>query len=397
MKRIGIFGGTFNPPHVGHLCAAQFAQQALKLDKVLLIPGFRMPHKDSTSDDPTPCQRLQMLRLAVASREGLEVSDLEIAREGISYTWETVAQLREQYPDAELYLLLGSDKFSSIAQWKNCDRIFAETVLVALCRGEKDELARMESVQQTLHEMGAQTVVLENTVTAIASSDVRRLLAFGCVPEQLPEPVGRYIQANGLYGINKDCRQLPLDALEQVVVSLLKPSRVAHVLGCRQTAVELAKRYGADETDAARAALLHDITKALDGPLQLTLARAHGIILDEFSEKHPKTLHALTGSWIAEHIFGENKAVVEAIRWHTTGKANMNLLEKIIYVADYMEPNRDFPGVDSLRELAWRDITQATRMGLEFTLAHLKNQGSAVSPESRQALQHLMDTGHGPA
>ena len=393
MKRIGIFGGTFNPPHVGHLRAAQFAQQALKLDKVLLIPGFRMPHKDSTSDDPTPCQRLQMLRLAVASREGLVVSDLEIAREGISYTWETVAQLREQYPDAELYLLLGSDKFSSIAQWKNCDRIFAETVLVALCRGEKDELARMESVQQTLHEMGAQTVVLENTVTAIASSDVRRLLAFGCVPEQLPEPVGRYIQANGLYGINKDCRQLPLDVLEQVVVSLLKPSRVAHVLGCRQTAVALAKRYGADETDAARAALLHDITKALDGPLQLTLCHAYGTMLDAFSADNPKTLHALTGSLVADRIFGENAAVVDAIRWHTTGKQNMNLLEKIIYVADYMEPNRDFPGVETLRQLAYEDIDKALKLGLQMTLDMLRRQMRQISPQSQEALAYLESCG----
>ena len=393
MKRIGIFGGTFNPPHAGHLRAAQFAQQALKLDKVLLIPGFRMPHKDSTSDDPTPCQRLQMLRLAVASWGGLEVSDLEIAREGISYTWETVAQLREQYPDAKLYLLLGSDKFSSIAQWKNCDRIFAETVLVALCRGEKDELARMESVQQTLHEMGAQTVVLENTVTAITSTDIRRLLAFGCVPEQLPEPVGRYIQANGLYGINKDCRQLPLDVLEQVVVSLLKPSRVAHVLGCRQTAVELAKRYGADETDAARAALLHDITKALDGPLQLTLCHAYGTMLDAFSADNPKTLHALTGSLVADRIFGENAAVVAAIRWHTTGKQNMNLLEKIIYVADYMEPNRDFSGVETLRQLAYEDIDKALKLGLQMTLDMLRRQMRQISPQSQEALAYLESCG----
>ena len=123
---------------------------------------------------------------------------------------------------------------------------------------------------------------------------------------------------------------------------------MAHILGCCQTAVELARLYGADETDAARAGLLHDITKALDGPLQLTLCRAYGTILDDFSRKNPKTLHALTGSLVAERVFGENEAVVSAIRYHTTGRANMTLLEKIIYVADYVEPNRDFPGVEKL-------------------------------------------------
>ena len=92
---------------------------------------------------------------------------------------------------------------------------------------------------------------------------------------------------------------------------------------------------------------------------------------------------------VAERIFGENEAVVSAIRHHTTGKADMNLLEMIIYVADYMEPNRDFPGVEQLRELAYRDIRAALKLGLEMTLAHLKRQGNEVSPESREALAFL--------
>ena len=180
-----------------------------------------------------------------------------------------------------------------------------------------------------------------------------------------------------------------MEQLEQVVISLLNPNRVAHVLGCRDTAVELAKRWGADVTDAARAGILHDITKAIDGPLQLTLCSAYGKILSDFSKRYPKTLHALTGSLVAERIFGENKAVVSAIEFHTTGKADMNLLEKIIYVADYMEPNRNFPGVDKLRALAYSDIDAALKLGLEMTLEHLKEQGNEVSPESREALAYL--------
>jgi nicotinate-nucleotide adenylyltransferase len=180
-----------------------------------------------------------------------------------------------------------------------------------------------------------------------------------------------------------------MEALEPVVISLLKESRVRHVLGCRDTAVALAEKWGADVTDAARAGLLHDITKALDGPLQLTLCHEYGTILSDFSVRYPKTLHALTGSLVAQRIFGENQAVVDAIASHTTGKADMNLLEIIIYVADYMEPNRDFPGVERLRELAFTDIHAALKLGLEYTLEHLKNQGAEVSPESRAALASL--------
>ena len=141
--------------------------------------------------------------------------------------------------------------------------------------------------------------------------------------------------------------------------------------------------------DAARAGILHDITKVLDGPLQLTLCRAYGKMLDDFSRKYPKTLHALTGSLVADRIFGENEAVVSAIESHTTGKADMNLLETIIYVADYMEPNRDFPGVEKLRELAFTDLRGALKLGLEMTLEHLAEQGGEVSPASQEALAYL--------
>ena len=180
-----------------------------------------------------------------------------------------------------------------------------------------------------------------------------------------------------------------MEDLERVVISLLNPNRVNHVLGCRDMAVALAKRWGANETDAARAGILHDITKAIDGPLQLTLCDAYGKILSDFSKRYPKTLHALTGSLVAERIFGETAAVVSAIEHHTTGKADMNLLEKIIYVADYMEPNRDFPGVERLRELAFSDLDAALKLGLEMTLEHLNRQGNEVSPQSREALAWL--------
>ena len=236
---------------------------------------------------------------------------------------------------------------------------------------------------------GAQVELVENPVVDISSTQLRRMLVFRCADSFLPAGVADYIRENRLYETGEDFCDLPMEKLEAVVTGLLKPNRVAHVLGCRDTAVALAKRWGADETDAARAGLLHDITKALDGPLQLTLCREYGILLDAFFTKNPKTLHALTGSLVARRIFGENNAVVSAIRSHTTGKADMNTLEKIIYVADYMEPNRDFPGVEKLRDLAYSDLDAALKLGLTMTLEMLKKQGSEISPESREALEFL--------
>ncbi|MCI7809620.1 nicotinate (nicotinamide) nucleotide adenylyltransferase [bacterium] len=389
MERIGIFGGTFNPPHIGHIQAAQQAITALGLSRLLLIPDRIAPHKQLPENSPTPEQRLDMLRIAAADCPQIQASDIELCREGVSYTVETVTALKKLYPRAELVLLMGTDMFLSFDSWKNARKILKNTTLGVFCRGEKNEETAIKEKRSELQRQGAKVELVKNDVIPISSTQMRRLLAFHCADAFLPAGVGDYIRENGLYDVSARWKNLPMEELEQVVVSLLNPNRVAHVLGCRDTAVELAKRWGADVTDAARAGILHDITKALDGPLQLTLCEAYGKILSDFSRKYPKTLHALTGSLVAERIFGENEAVVSAICYHTTGKAGMNLLETIVYVADYMEPNRDFPGVEKLRALAFTDLPSALKLGLEMTMEHLKKQGSEVSPESREALAYL--------
>ena len=387
MERIGIYGGTFNPPHIGHIQAAQQALTSLKLDRILLIPDRIAPHKEIPEGSPTPQQRLDMLHIAVKNCPGLEVSDIELLRDGVSYTYLTVEALKTEYPDAELVLLMGTDMFLSFHTWLNPEVILENASLGVFYRGEKGEAAAIEAKKAEMEQLGHSIYLVRNEVVNISPAQMRRLLAFRCAGEFLPEGVLDYIREHRLYDTRTNWKNLPMDRLEQVVVGLLKPNRVAHVLGCRDTAVELAKHWGADVTDAARAGILHDITKAIDGPLQLTLCEAYGKILSDFSRRYPKTLHALTGSLVAQRIFGENEAVVSAIEHHTTGKANMNLLEKIIYVADYMEPNRDFPGVERLRELAFADIDAALKLGLEMTLEHLKRQGAEVSPASREALE----------
>lgn len=389
MERIGIFGGTFNPVHIGHIQAAKQALTALHLDRVLLIPDHIAPHKELPTGSPTPQQRLDMLRIAVQDCPGLEISDIELRREGVSYTYLTIQELKRLYPHDQLVLLMGTDMFTSFDSWRSPEEILKNASLGVFCRGDKKEKQTIAAQKERMEAMGAQVELAHNDVIAISSTQMRRLLAFRCAGSFLPEGVLEYIREYRLYNTRAQWKNLPMEALEPIVLSLLNPNRVAHVLGCRDTAVALAKRWGADETDAARAGILHDITKAIDGPLQLTLCEAYGKILDDFSRKYPKTLHALTGSLVAERIFGENKAVVDAIAYHTTGKADMNLLEMIIYVADYMEPNRDFPGVETLRQLAFSDIQAALRLGLEMTMEHLKEQGSEVSPASREALAWL--------
>lgn len=388
MERIGIFGGTYNPPHLGHTGAAIYGKTALCLDKLYLIPSYISPHKEIPEGSPTAKQRLQMVTLAAQGTD-LAVSDIELSRGGASYTYETVLALRRQHPDAELFLMMGTDMFLTLDNWREAELLLSMVTPVVFYRGDKGEREQIEEKRKYFQERGVSVVVMENPVTEISSTQLRRMLIFDCAAPFLDEKVLRFIRDNGLYGTARSYKNLPMEELEKVVCSLVKPNRVAHILGCRDTAVELAKKWGADETDAARAGLLHDITKALDGPLQLTLCDQYGIVLDDFSREYPKTLHARTGAMVAQRIFGENEAVVSAIHSHTTGKAGMNILEKIIYVADYMEPNRNFDGVEELRQAAFTDMDQAMIMGLEMTISLLMKEGKTISAESQEALQDL--------
>ena len=118
MERIGIYGGSFNPPHVGHIQAAKQAVHALQLSKLYVIPAGVAPHKELPPNSPTPEQRLQMLRIALADCPNVEVSAMELERQGASYTYETVLTLKQQHPEDELVLLMGTDMFLSFPTWK---------------------------------------------------------------------------------------------------------------------------------------------------------------------------------------------------------------------------------------------------------------------------------------
>ena len=398
MAKIGVYGGTFNPPHRGHILAAQECLRTLALDRVLLIPASLPPHKTLAWDSPDAETRLELVRLATEGIPGLEVSDLELRRPGASYTVDTLRELQAACPQDELYLLMGTDMFLSFSTWREPDEIARMARLVCFSRSDRtDEMkAALETQKETVAAAsGREPILLDNDCIDISSTEIRRMLFFGCTDDSLAPAVYARIVKDGLYGTREDCRGLPFGELEEKSLSLLKPKRVAHVTGCCRTAVALAKKYGADETDAARAGILHDVTKALTHEQQLRVCDRYRLPVTAFERGQAKLLHAKTGAAVAKHIFGENDAVCSAIGWHTTGKADMTVLEKIIYIADYMEPSRDFPGVDALREAVWRDLDEAVLLGLEMTLQNLERRGQPKAMESIQARDFLLEQHRG--
>lgn len=386
MAKIGIFGGSFDPPHLGHILALQEFQQKLSLDRVLVIPANNPPHKQLAYCGASAEQRLHMTRLAVQDLSYVEVSDLELRREGKSYTADTVEELRQLYPEDTFYLLMGTDMFLSFASWHEPQRITAQATLVAACRTE-DKNGKLSACAQRLREeLGADCILLQNDFLPYSSTVTRAMLAFGCGEEYVSDQVFAYIRDNGLYYVGADLKGMEFEQLKAVSLSLHDRKRVPHVIGCSDTALALAEQYGADLEAARRAGILHDVTKALPSQEQLKLCQCYGIILDNFYRENPKLLHAKTGAVIAGEVFGENEAVCQAICWHTTGKARMNTLEKILYLADYVEPNRSFEAVKPLRALTFRDLDCAMALGLQMTVEQLQNQSRAIDPNSKAAL-----------
>ena len=393
--KIGVYGGAFNPPHLGHITAARAVSGLLKLDKLLIIPTGHPPHKILPPGSPTPEQRLEMTRLAM-EQTGLgdkaEVLDLELRREGSSYTADTLACLKEKYPEDELWLLMGTDMFLTFHTWHEPERILASAGIAAFGRTEADT-EELFSVQRDFlcrrHPQARIFTLSIPGVVDVSSTELRERLAGGEGGSPLAPAVYGYILREKLYGTAADLKNLPLEQLRPVALSCLNHRRIPHVLGTEQEAVRLAERWGADADKARRAALLHDCTKKLNLPEQLALAERFQVPLDEMERREIKLLHAKTGAGVAEAVFGTDGEITDAIRWHTTGRGNMTLLEKVIYLADYIEPNRDFPGVEELRRACYEDLDAGLLLGLEMTIGEMEGRNAPIHPKTLEARDAL--------
>ena len=394
--KLGIFGGTFNPPHMGHVTMARAAVEQLGLDKLLLIPAGIPPHKQLPAGSATSEQRWEMVQLmAGAVGKCAEANDLELRREGKSFTSDTLLELREQYGDAEIWLLMGSDMFLSLHTWHAPDIICREANIAAFSRNEGDERAEFEKQKAFLEqEFNARIAIMDNPhLIEVSSTELREGLPKDEGEELLPAAVWGYVQREHLYGADTDLKHLTVDELRPIALSYLKPKRVAHVLGTERTAAELARRYGVDERSARIAALLHDCTKKLELDEQLKLCEQYDIHMDEMERETLKLQHSRTGAEIARHVFGVSDQVYSAIRYHTTGRPDMTLLEKILYIADYMEPNRSFDGVEEIRAATERSLDEGILLGLTMTIEEMKGYGTPIHHLTMDAREYLIQQG----
>ena len=181
--------------------------------------------------------------------------------------------------------------------------------------------------------------------------------------------------------------QSELAKLRKQAYKWLDKRRIPHVQGCEEAAVKLSARWGENPEVAAAAAILHDCTKNKTEREQMDLLLQYGITCDDALLAVPQLYHALTGAAVARDVFSMPEAICSAIRWHTTGKPDMTLLEKIIYLADYIEPTRNFPGLGPLRQCAFEDLDTAVALGLSMTMDEVRSKGREPYYLTKQAYE----------
>lgn len=392
-KKIAVMGGTFNPIHNGHLVAAEAVRHQLGIERVIFIPTGNPPHKNSSPMFNE--HRYLMTVLATVTNPYFEVSRIELDRPGTTYTIDTIKELKRMCSsDCKIYFITGADAINEILQWKKPEELLSMCEFVAVTRPGYNKESLQETVNNLKDNYKGKITFLEIPALSISSTDIRhRILAGQSIKYLLPVSVEEYIIKFGLYSA-EDVSSHEIELIKAKLHYTLTPNRYRHTIGVAKECVQLAKRYGADSDKAYMAGLLHDCAKCMTDEEKLNLCDKYGMVLDDILKKQPDLTHSFLGAEVAKREYGiTDEEILNAIAYHTTGRENMTLLEKIVFIADYIEPNREyFDGLDEVRELAYKDIDKAVLTSLENTINYNILKNRIIHPLGMAACEYLKTT-----
>ena len=389
-KRIAIMGGTFDPIHYGHLVTAEAVRHEYNIERVLFVPAGQPAYKKAEQVSHSE-HRYLMTVLATAANPAFHVSRTEIDREGVTYTIDTIKQLKRLCgKDTKIYFITGADAVHQILSWKKSEELLKLCSFIAVTRPGYNTQTLREHVASIKQKYETRLHFLEVPALAISSSDIRKRVGAGKPATYLlPAEVERYILKTGLY--QHEGTSVLLAGIEAHVKARLTESRYLHTKGVVAEAQRLAAHYGADAGKAALAAWLHDSTRYFTNAEAKRFCKERDVKPDAVMKRNPRLLHGQTAAMAAEETFGIKDAdVLAAIRFHTTGRAGMGLLEKIIFIADMIELGREaFPELADIRALAYTDLDLAMELGLECGMAYAAAQHDEVHGLSAEALADI--------
>lgn len=378
---IGILGGTFNPIHYGHLFIAQYILDFMDLDKILFIPSGNPPHKNGVIDKN---HRLNMTVLAISDNERFEIDEFEVQKENYSYAYDTLNYLNEKYYNDKLYYIIGQDAMIDFDKWHRYQEVGTMVDFIVVTRGG--------ILTQKLKDLYADVnmIFIDTPVIEISSTDIRnRILNKKSIRYFLSEKVEKYICKNNLYEVNKMTLE---ERIKEDLKKILDEKRYRHTLGVVKSAQELCELYGEDRQKATLAALLHDVAKQLKKDEVQQKIEKYGIELDEVEKETNQLKHAKIGRYIAEFEYGiKDEDILNAIDYHTTGRANMSKLEMIICLADYIDDTRTFDTVDEIRRLSKLNLEYALYYAINGTLINLAQDNKQIHKNTIECRNFLLE------
>lgn len=369
MERIGILGGTFNPVHSEHVNLAKSAIKELSLTRLIVMPTYMSPHKNLK---PAPAiDRLNMLKLAFDKVEGVTVSDYEIVKQGKSYTYLTLEHFKSQF-NAQLFFIVGGDMLTDFKTWKNPQRILQ---LCDLCVFDREDFYTDYTAEKEyfINTFGKEFIKLNYVGKPVSSTKIRVYSALNIpLPLILPQQVEDYIKEKDLYGGDK---------YWNFIKENLTKSRIKHTADVIITALKKAKLLGLDQNKVLLSALLHDCAKYLD------YKEFKGFNLPEGVPT--PVIHAFLGAYVAQTLLGiDDEEIIDAIKYHTSGKPNMSTLGKLIFVADMVEEGRTYQGVEQLRALYEKeDFEYCFTQCLKEEFIHLINKKQYIYSATLKAYE----------
>ena len=344
MNRI-IFGGGFDPIHLGHLNMALVARDTLKGEVIFVPAKIAVWKEDSISQE----HKLAMINLAIKGYDGFKVDTFELDQEEQPRSYKTVAHFKKKYPKDNLYFLIGQDQVNAFDQWANPDEIAKNAQIVYYARPKyvvnQDNIKRFNMM------------ALEGPSVDVSSSDVRNLKSVA-----VPEEVLKYIEDNNLYFISK-------------IRPYIKETRFLHSCEVAHLAYRLAKMHGADYQKAYIAGILHDIAKGIDKDESLTLMKQ---LYPEYLDIGAYAYHQFLGEMLAKRDFEVvDEEILNAIKFHTTGRKDMCWLEKLIYATDKIEPTRQFDSSKLIKAME-EDLNSGFLTVLKANYEYLKQHNKSI-------------------
>lgn len=317
-----------------------------------------------------------MCRLAFGDNPKAEISDIELKRNGKSYTVDTLRELKKLYPDDELYFIFGSDMLETFTHWYRWEEIL-ELAKICACSREKGFEPKLDGYTE---EQRKRIVFMDIEPLELSSTELRCMDFTSPDEAKINPAVAEYIVKNNLYYDG-------LSRYRKLLREKLDAYRLFHSECVSESAAALAGKYGADPEKARLAGLLHDVMKNASAAEQLELIGD----MTELEKVNHKVWHQMSGeSFLRRNKIVEDEEILSAVRWHTTGRAGMSLLEKIVYTADFISADRDYKDVEVVRQLASISLEHAILYTSRYTVEKLVSKDMLIHPATVECYNDML-------